>query len=66
MVRRKPRQTALALLLAFLIGQVSELLICEASNLMLAIAHLAVGGLRRFSDSYPCDNLQLAPYFCLP
>ena len=45
MVRRKPRQTALALLLAFLIGQVSELLICEASNLMLAIAHLAVGGL---------------------
>ena len=35
-----PRQSALALLLAFLIGQASEL-----ANLMLAIAHLAVGGL---------------------
>jgi hypothetical protein len=40
-----PQQSALALLLAFLIGQASELLICDASNLILAIAHLAVGGL---------------------
>ena len=40
---KMPRQSALALLLAFLIGQASELLIYDASNLMLAIA---VGGLR--------------------
>ena len=40
-----PRQSALALILAFLIGQASELLIYDASNLMLAVAHLAVGGL---------------------
>ena len=40
-----PWQSALALILAFLIGQASELLIYDASNLMLAVAHLAVGGL---------------------
>ena len=36
-----PRQSALAMLLAFLIGQASEVMIYNASNLMLAIAHLA-------------------------